>query len=345
MGFPQNICNIYREFLSDRKAYVTCGNGTSTIKNIHAGCVQGSPSGPFLFSLLVNAIEEHVDYVDIVGYADDNYFIYQADTWEEAERKATTGTSKAINFLKRSGMIINESKTEAAYFCSKEITINKPIVKVNDIEIEAKSKLNILGILFDHKMSFEYHIDRAVLKAKKCIFAIRQIAKFLTCKECINVAHGIFYSNLYYGSCVWLTPVITKSMLRKLTMASSACLRAIFKHKIRDISTLQLHDKANVLTPVQHMHYVTASMFWKIVNYSSPEIIFNDLLTKCNINERLDNFNITLVQNSKWNTFSYSNRLNLILPLLSTKWLDSTEVTMKLTLRKIVLTSFISKGY
>ena len=50
----------------------------------------------------------------IVAYADDMYFIYEADTWEGVSAMASRNTKKAMEWLKKSGMVLNSSKTESS---------------------------------------------------------------------------------------------------------------------------------------------------------------------------------------------------------------------------------------
>ena len=50
-GFPERIISIFDDFLSDRKAVVRVGESISAPFDQEVGCVQGSSSGPLLFSL------------------------------------------------------------------------------------------------------------------------------------------------------------------------------------------------------------------------------------------------------------------------------------------------------
>jgi hypothetical protein len=52
-------------------ASVQCGESMSEEFDIPPGCVQGSPSGPYLFTLLVDGIADHMSDISIVAYADD----------------------------------------------------------------------------------------------------------------------------------------------------------------------------------------------------------------------------------------------------------------------------------
>ena len=119
MGFSKNICNIYMDFLSDRKGFVECGEAKTEEFSIPLGSVQGSPSGNFLFTLHVDGIAEYLPDVNMVGYADDMFYIYEGDTWDEVANVASTNIERANEWFLKSGMVLNTEKSEAACFdCS-----------------------------------------------------------------------------------------------------------------------------------------------------------------------------------------------------------------------------------
>jgi hypothetical protein len=62
--------------------------------NISVGCVQGSSSGPYLFTLLIDGISEYLSDDNVVVYADDMYFIFESDTWEDVTKIAAEETKK-----------------------------------------------------------------------------------------------------------------------------------------------------------------------------------------------------------------------------------------------------------
>jgi len=93
----------------------------------------------------VDGISEYLPDVNIVAYADDMYFIFEANTWKEVVAIAAQQTNTAIDWLKKSGMVINASKTEAAYFLLQELS-NPPMVNIDSIQIELKKTLSVLGL-------------------------------------------------------------------------------------------------------------------------------------------------------------------------------------------------------
>jgi hypothetical protein len=148
-----------------RRAFVQCGESKSEEFDIPVECVQGSPSGPYIFTLLVDGIADHMPDTSIVAYADDIiYFIYEANSWERVSEMASQNTKKAMECLKKSGMVLNSSKTEAAYFFTRELT-NPPKIGVDGIQIITKLQIKIVGTIFDYKMSWDIHIEKLLKEA------------------------------------------------------------------------------------------------------------------------------------------------------------------------------------
>jgi len=76
----------------------------------------------------VDGIADYMSDTNIVAYADDIYFIYEADSCDGVSEIASQNTKKAKEWLKKSGMVLNSSKTEAAYFTTRELT-NPPKIE------------------------------------------------------------------------------------------------------------------------------------------------------------------------------------------------------------------------
>ncbi len=62
--------------------------------------------------------------------------------------------------IKKSGMVINASKTEAAYFSLQKLS-NPPMVNINGIQIELKKTLSVLGLTFDHKLHWVFTLKKS----------------------------------------------------------------------------------------------------------------------------------------------------------------------------------------
>jgi hypothetical protein len=98
-GFPERVIAIYNDSLSDRKAVVQVGESTSEPFDQEVGSVQRSPSGPLLFSLLVNNFLEAVQLGKIVCYVDDSCLVFERDSWDEFCKINSTETICGMDWL------------------------------------------------------------------------------------------------------------------------------------------------------------------------------------------------------------------------------------------------------
>ena len=86
--------------------------------------------------------------------------------------------------------------------------------------------MNVLGVLFDSKLNWNIHIASAICKAKKFLFAIKQLKKYFNSTEMIILLDSYFYSVLYYNANIWLTPDLNSVMKHDLLAISANGLRA-----------------------------------------------------------------------------------------------------------------------
>ena len=92
-----------------------------------------------------------------------------------------TKLTQIIKWLKDSGLKINENKTELCLFHRND---HEPItITINGTNLTSKSSMNVLGIQFDSKLSWNDHVNKTINKAKKAYHAIKLIQKYFTTTE------------------------------------------------------------------------------------------------------------------------------------------------------------------
>ena len=108
-------------------------------------------------------------------------------------------------------------------------------------------------------------------------------------------------------------------------------------------NTVDLHLEADMLTPYQRCFQDKAVMFWRVINNCEPEILHLDLLNQGFYHERRGMYYLQQENQSKIGKLAFENRLNNILCLLPSSWLDESEKTMKKTLKNTVLQTIPAK--
>ena len=136
------------------------------------GTVQGSVLRLVRYAIFISPI---FDLEDLATFADDNFTITVDKNLYQAKIKLETSLSTISNWMKQSGLKINESKTEYCVFSRTDIAPS--FLNVNGVLVKSKKVINVLGILFDSKLQWGPHVEKTIQKAEKALNAIRLLRK------------------------------------------------------------------------------------------------------------------------------------------------------------------------
>ena len=165
------------------------------------------------------------DLTDLSNFADDNFAI----TWNKSKQMATTLMQNKLEimstWLKRSGLKVNESKTEICLFYKKD---TPPVeIIVNNVSVKSGTTMNVLGVCFDSKLSWAKHVSNTINKANTALHAIRLIKKHFNGDEIIKLLTSNFYSVLFYNSEIWHIPTLKPEIKQMLLSASAKALKLL----------------------------------------------------------------------------------------------------------------------
>ena len=107
-----------------------------------------------------------------------------------------------VNWLKSSGLKVNESKMEVSIFHRKDTA--QVEILVSGIPVKSKDHMNVVGVLFDTKLTWAKHISTQINKANSALHAIKLIRKYFSQKEI-----------LFYNSEVWHIPMLKPDFLQQ----------------------------------------------------------------------------------------------------------------------------------
>ena len=79
-------------------------------------------------------------------------------------------------WLQVSGLLVNEAKTEICLFHSKDQPLVK--VKVQNVKITSMKSMNVLGVIFDCKLTWSIHIANVINKSRKALYGLRLLKKY-----------------------------------------------------------------------------------------------------------------------------------------------------------------------
>jgi hypothetical protein len=134
--------------MDKRSFYVQVGDNYSAHFDSNVGTIQGSILSPILYALFVSPL---LDHTDLVNFADDNFCV----EWCRDQTMLIVNLEKRLEmitkWLKDSGLIVNESKTEICIFHQNDQPLVK--IKLQNVEIESKKSMNVLRVIFDCKLN------------------------------------------------------------------------------------------------------------------------------------------------------------------------------------------------
>jgi hypothetical protein len=221
MGLPIDMIKLLESWLKDRQSYFEVRNCCS---QYFVGTVQGSILGPILFSLFISPLLEKED---LVSYVDDSYLIRGNKSKEIVLQRLQFQVRNVEKWLTSSGLKVNVEKTEIVIFHKTDTATSS--IKLNDVKIQTKKQISVLGVLFYSKLEWSLQVENSVRKAKSSLQGLRVISKYFTTTERLTLLMAFFYSRLYYGSQIWLLPSLKGALKSRLFSASGAALKLLEK--------------------------------------------------------------------------------------------------------------------
>jgi len=298
-GLPQDVVGLLGSWFTGREAYVEVEGECLGFYKVKLGTVQGSVLGPVLFNLFIRPLLESSSEP---AYADDSYHLATGDNKAGAVDKLQRRVTEVEEWMTGSGLKVNIAKTELTVFHRFDTSAAQ--IKVKNIIVKSSPVLKVLGILFDNRMQWDKHVEKAINETRRALQGLKIIKKHFTTPELLTLI-TICYSKLYYGSQVWLLPTLKETLFRALLSQSGQCLKIVDP----DLSFINLHKKYLRATPRIFALYQTAINYFEAMNmdvYTDEKMeIVNNTTSDC----RNCYFTFVISNNYKIGLNVLSNRL------------------------------------
>ncbi len=176
-GVGGPVLSILTQFLTHRTHRVCVDSCYSDWYSVHSGVPQGSVLGPLLFNVYTSDLLQ-ITSNPIYGYADD---VTLVATVESPNSRLDVSTSlnedlrRISDWCRTWNMKLNASKSKCLCI-SRSRTLNPlhgPLL-VDGAPLTVCDELDILGVRFDSKLSFERHIRRLVSSASQKLGVVRK---------------------------------------------------------------------------------------------------------------------------------------------------------------------------
>ncbi len=262
-------CIIYKVKLSD----------TLPIKT---GVPQGSILGPLLFILFINDLLMPLQDTDTDMYADHSTLTAQAKTTPELKEKISSDAAKVLIWCQENHMAANTTKTKVMLVTTWQKWTSLP---ENERKLKAKmygkylenvESEKLLGVVVNHNLSWESHINGVVSNINRKLALLRRI------KGCLPLATHKPFSNSHilpyidYCSLVWWDPPHVYNIFKAQKRVAPTILDVKGK-AIRNPENRShlLFSKLNWMNIFNQIKFRKSTMVYKCLNNLAPQYMCN----------------------------------------------------------------------
>ena len=119
------------------------------------GVPQGSILGPLLFNIFLVDLFFILNKIDIANYADDNATYTSSNDINGLMKSLEEASKELLKWLGDNLMKSNPDK------CHLHVSANDHVaIRIVNFQIENTKRGKLLGIQFDNKLSFDYHLSK-----------------------------------------------------------------------------------------------------------------------------------------------------------------------------------------
>ena len=227
-GIRGAINNWFADYLSNR-THITIVDGVASCSaNVSLGVPQGSVLGPILFLIFVNDLPNFSEIMDSILFADDANLYVQGPDPIHLIVTANTELYHLYNWCISNRISINTLKTVFLLFGNSLPADLPPLVIKLGTSYEVIKRVDntkFLGVFFDSKMSFKYHINYLVQRLSRTSSLIYQLKDLLPSFVLKTLYHAHIGSILSYCNIIWSGAYVTNLM--PLTLLIKKIIRNI----------------------------------------------------------------------------------------------------------------------
>ena len=206
----RGLCfNWYKSYLSNRKMRVKCKiDITGNVKysdtyNVDYGTPQGSCLGPLLFLIFCNDINLHLDFMNVIQFADDTTLYLSKKNLNYLQWCIEYDVRSIIDWFKANKLTLNLSKTICIVFNPpgrKKISVE---LEFGDVKLKSSDVTKFLGVWIDSCLNWNEHLKQLMIKLKRNLGLLKNSKNFLPKHGMKLLYYAQFNSHLSYGISIW----------------------------------------------------------------------------------------------------------------------------------------------
>jgi Reverse transcriptase (RNA-dependent DNA polymerase) len=231
----------FRNYLVNRKQFVSINNIHSLLLAIKLGVPQGSILGPLLFLIYINDLPKCNSLSNSL-FADDTSLFSSHENLDHLTEFVNIEFQKVIHFFNQHKLSLHKDKTKFMLFFKKRGTpspnivfnYNRPytnqinqdlIIPMSCINDSADQKIKFLGVYIDPFLTFKDHIQVISKKISTGLFFLRSAKNFLSEKSLKYLYFALIHCHLIYA--VHIYSCASENLIKKLFILQKKAIRII----------------------------------------------------------------------------------------------------------------------
>ena len=267
-GIRGKSLDWFRDYLSNRKQFVSINGRDSQLKTISCGVPQGSLLGPLLFILYINDLHNSSHILSFICFADDsNLFFTHRDPRiliDTMNRELTLVQS----WIQANRLSLNIEKTHSMLF-SNTLNILPNPVKINNTELKQVDCTKFLGLFIDSDLSWKSHINYLSKVLSRNTGILHKLKNIFPCQILLSVYSSLITPYLNYGILIWGNA--SKTLLDLLLRIQKRAIRNV-NHAEYLSHTNNLFHKNKILKITDLFYYNIGIFMYQLSANKLPDV-------------------------------------------------------------------------
>ena len=261
--------NLIKNYLSNRRQYVSIDQQSSSSLPVSYGVPQGSVLGPLFFLIYINDLPNCTTFPPRL-FADDTCVIVKDKDLKNLEIKCNNELRNVYEWMLANKLTINSAKSQALLIpFKKKIKHTDFKIVLNHSDLQVLPNLKYLGIYLDENLNFKKHLESIESKIARATGILYKCKPYLSSKILRMLYYSLIYPHIKYGIVTWGSTY--KTYLNRLEVIQNKAIYAINKTKSFKQKLAPLYQKLEIL-PIRQLHCVeTAKFMYKLSSSSLPQ--------------------------------------------------------------------------